>query len=155
MELNGMSEFSLHMSWPPSWRGWAWVRTLVPGPRCPVTAVWPWWAVHLSVAIDETSVGSAIPACHGDRGAHMTSWLGTPQTAVTQDHVLLYYVTSGGPAHVRPGGSSVTSRHQHALLIPLWLTCLLPSLCLHLLPMLCLDPFTSLLFPPKDFFWHF
>lgn len=36
-------------------------------------------SVHLSVAIDETSVGSAIPACHGDRGAHMTSWLEKPQ----------------------------------------------------------------------------
>lgn len=132
MELNRMSEFSLHMSWPPSWRGWAWVRKLAPGPRCLVTAVWPWWVRPPQCCHRWDVSWSAIPACHGDRRAHMTSWLGKPQTAVTQDHVLLYHVTSGCPAHVRPGGSSVTSSHQHALLIPPWLTCLLPPLCLHL-----------------------
>lgn len=137
-------------------RGRAWVGTLARGPCCPVTAG---GGLGGSVRLDTRQLCCLLedswvghPCLSGWLWSRLMLWLWKGPAALTQGHVLLCHIISGGPTHVGLGVPRLLLRHQCSCLIP---------------PLFALSP-TSLSptsahvssslyvpdFPPRDF-WRF
>lgn len=150
MRLNRALEFSLQMSCPSSWRGWAWVRRPAPGSHCPVTATWLWLDIpqlcHLS---DDSWV------CH--RCLSGWPWSSNEVVAVKApdscDTRSCAPISCGFWGPCSPEARWLLPRLDTTAHFWLHFASLSPPIAPS--PASALDPLTSLFLPLKEFFWHF